>query len=84
MKDFAVKLAKEAGQILMNHFERRLAVQSKSTEIDLVTEADMASEKLIVEAIRQRYPAHSILSEEGLGEERASEFLWLVDPLDSI
>ena len=82
MKDFAVELAKEAGQILMDHFERRLAVESKSSEIDLVTEADVASEKLIVEAIRKWYPEHSILSEEGLSEEQAGEFLWLVDPLD--
>lgn len=82
MRDLAVRLAKETGQILMDHFERRLAVKSKSTEIDLVTEADMASEKLIVEAIRQQYPVHSILSEEGLGKSQAGEFLWLIDPLD--
>jgi myo-inositol-1(or 4)-monophosphatase len=82
MKDFAVELAKEAGQVLMDHFERRLAVESKSSEIDLVTEADIASEKLIVGGIHQRYPEHSILSEEGLGQEQAGEFLWLVDPLD--
>jgi myo-inositol-1(or 4)-monophosphatase len=82
MKDFVVELAKEAGQVLMDHFERRLAVETKSSEIDLVTEADVASEKLIVEAIRERYPEHGILSEEGLGKEQAGEFLWLVDPLD--
>jgi myo-inositol-1(or 4)-monophosphatase len=82
MKDFAVELAKEAGQVLMDYFERRLAVKSKSSEIDLVTEADIASEKLIVEAIRERYPEHSILSEEGSGQEQTGEFLWLVDPLD--
>jgi myo-inositol-1(or 4)-monophosphatase len=82
MKDFAVELAQEAGQVLMDHLKRRLAVESKSSEIDLVTEADVASEKLIVEAIRRRYPKHSILSEEGLGEEQAGEFLWLIDPLD--
>jgi myo-inositol-1(or 4)-monophosphatase len=82
MKDFAVELAKEAGQVLMDYFERRLVVESKSSEIDLVTEADVASEKLIVKAIRERYPEHSILSEEGLGEKQAGEFLWLIDPLD--
>jgi myo-inositol-1(or 4)-monophosphatase len=82
MKDFAVELAKEAGQVLMDHLKRRVAVKSKSSEIDLVTEADVASEKFIVEAIRERYPEHGILSEEGMGEEQAGEFLWLVDPLD--
>ena len=82
MKDFVVELAKEAGQVLMDYFERRLIVESKSSEIDLVTEADVASERLIVKAIRERYPEHSILSEEGLGEKQAGEFLWLIDPLD--
>jgi myo-inositol-1(or 4)-monophosphatase len=82
MKDFAVELAKEAGQVLMDCFERRLVVESKSSEIDLVTEADVASEKLIVKAIRERYPEHGVLSEEGLGEKQAGEFLWLIDPLD--
>lgn len=82
MRDFAVELAKEAGQVLMDHLRRRLAVESKSSEIDLVTEADVVSEKLVVEAIHERYPEHSILSEEGLGEEQAAEFLWLIDPLD--
>ena len=42
MKNFAVELAKEAGQVLMDNFKRRLAVESKSSEIDLVTEADVA------------------------------------------
>ncbi|MGD8794538.1 MAG: inositol monophosphatase family protein, partial [Anaerolineae bacterium] len=63
-----------------------LDVGHKSTEIDLVTEADLASERLIVAAIRARFPDHSILSEEGLGdlETHAQEAasLWLVDPLD--
>jgi fructose-1,6-bisphosphatase/inositol monophosphatase family enzyme len=61
--------------VLMDHLKRRLAVESKSSEIDLVTEADVASEKLVVEAICERYPEHSILSEEGLGEEQVGEFL---------
>jgi len=82
MKDFVVELAKEAGQVLMDYFERRLVVESKSSEIDLVTEADVASERLIVKAIREWYPEHSILSEEGLGEKQAGEFFWLIDPLD--
>jgi myo-inositol-1(or 4)-monophosphatase len=63
-----------------------LDVGHKSTEIDLVTEADLASERLIVDAIRARFPEHSILSEEGLGDLEAhaesAANLWLVDPLD--
>jgi len=47
-----------------------------------VTEADLASERLIVEAIRDRYPDHTILSEEAPHVEEESEFTWLIDPLD--
>ncbi|MGD8464086.1 MAG: inositol monophosphatase family protein [Anaerolineae bacterium] len=65
---FAQKMAREAGELLLQSDQERQTVYSKSTDIDLVTSADLASEKLLVDAIRAQYPAHSILSEEGLGE----------------
>jgi myo-inositol-1(or 4)-monophosphatase len=66
--DFAQKMAREAGQLLLQSDQERQIVHHKSTDIDLVTSADLASEQLLVDAIRAQYPAHSILSEEGLGE----------------
>jgi myo-inositol-1(or 4)-monophosphatase len=84
--DFALELAREAGQLLRRFNHQKHEVNHKSTEIDLVTEADLASERMIVESIRQRFPDHTILSEEGLGDlqQIAGETtcLWLVDPLD--
>lgn len=50
--------------------------------IDLVTEVDLASEKLIREAISTYYPRHEILAEEGGLTESKSEYRWIVDPLD--
>jgi myo-inositol-1(or 4)-monophosphatase len=77
----AVDIAREAGALLANYFERRVAFELKG-EFDLVTEADRASEKLVVERLRSHFPQHSIVAEEGGGHESASEYRWYVDPLD--
>jgi myo-inositol-1(or 4)-monophosphatase len=77
----AVEIAREAGALLANYYERRVAFESKG-EFDLVTEADRASEKLIVERLSSHFPSHGILAEEGGGHESASEYRWYVDPLD--
>jgi len=54
----------------------------KKGEIDLLTEADTASEKIIVETIRKRFPDHSILAEESGLIEGNSGLQWIIDPLD--
>lgn len=77
----SVEIAREAGLVLANYFERRVAFELKG-EYDLVTEADHASEKLVVERLRARFPSHAIVAEEGGGHESVSEYCWYVDPLD--
>ncbi len=77
----AVEIAREAGALLTNHFERRVGFELKG-EFDLVTEADRASEKLVVERLRARFPSHAIVAEEGSGHQSPSEYRWYVDPLD--
>ncbi len=77
----ATEIAREAGAMLANYFERRVAYELKG-EFDLVTEADRASERLVVERLRAHFPSHGIVAEEGGGHETASEFRWYVDPLD--
>jgi myo-inositol-1(or 4)-monophosphatase len=77
----AVEIAREAGALLANYFERRVRFELKG-EFDLVTEADRASEKLVVERLRTHFPSHAIVAEEGGGHESASEYRWYVDPLD--
>lgn len=84
MLDFAVQTAREAGRILAERFGRITEVSHKG-EIDLVTEADLASERFIIERIRNYYPRHAILAEEsGPSDagERRSDYVWIVDPLD--
>lgn len=77
----ASEIAREAGALLATYFERRVAFELKG-EFDLVTEADRASERLIVERLRTHFPSHGIVAEEGGGQESSSEYRWYVDPLD--
>jgi myo-inositol-1(or 4)-monophosphatase len=78
----AEEIAREAGDVLLGFVGRDFDVRRKGA-VDLVTEADRASEAAVVRAIRTRYPAHGILAEEGGGDDASgSEPLWVVDPLD--
>jgi len=77
----AVDIAREAGALLANYFERRIPYELKG-EFDLVTEADRASERLVVERLRSHFPTHGIVAEEGGGHESRSDYRWYVDPLD--
>ena len=77
-----IEISKEAGEIISEGYGRNIHVDYKSGENNLVTEIDRASEKLITDFIKKKYPSHSILAEEGSGVERGSEYLWVVDPLD--
>jgi myo-inositol-1(or 4)-monophosphatase len=79
--EVACQIAWEAGSMLRYYFERRVTFELKG-EYDLVTEADKASEKLVVERLTRHFPGHAIVAEEGSGHENASEYRWYVDPLD--
>lgn len=84
MLNFAMETARDAGQILLEKYGRKINI-SKKGDINLVTEADLASEKLIIERIKTHYPKHSILAEESgeaviIGGE--NKFKWIIDPLD--
>lgn len=82
--DFAVGMAREAGRIQLTYFRGDdLAMKTKSNVSDVVTRADRESEELIVRSILERYPTHAILGEEGGARgNAASEWRWVVDPLD--
>ena len=79
--DACLEIAREAGALLSDFAQRRIGFELKG-DFDLVTAADRASEKLIVERIRARFPEHSIVAEEGGGHKGTSEYCWYVDPLD--
>lgn len=85
MLNFAIETAREAGQILLEKFGRKIDIQKKGA-INLVTEADFASEKYIIEKIKSHFPKHSILAEESGASDNAgkeaSDWKWIIDPLD--
>ena len=77
----AVEIARESGALLATFFERRVAFELKG-EYDLVTEADRASERLVIERLSTHFPSHGVVAEEGGGHESPSSYRWYVDPLD--
>ncbi len=77
----AAVIALEAGALLREYFERGVETEYKG-DVDLVTEADRASEKLIVERIGSVFPDHGIFGEEGARRQIESEYRWYVDPVD--
>lgn len=84
MRNFAIQVARDAGSLLVQRLGA--ARVSKKGDIDLVTEADVASEALIIDRIRSHYPRHGILAEESgeavvVGDKR-SDWKWIIDPLD--
>lgn len=81
MLELALQVAKVSGEALMERFERGIAVEHKG-EVDLVTEADRASETAAVALLRTIYPEHDILAEEGDYGRRRSRHRWIIDPLD--
>lgn len=60
-----IQISKEAGEIIKNAFGKTHSIEFKTNELNLVTETDKASEKLITDFIKKEYPLHGILAEEG-------------------
>lgn len=82
--DVAVDAALSAGKTLMRKFGRITRVSFKG-ERDLVTEADLMSEEVLVATIRKAFPGHLIHAEEGgcvRESDTQGEFEWFLDPLD--
>jgi myo-inositol-1(or 4)-monophosphatase len=77
----AAAIAQEAGARLREFFAAGVETEYKG-DVDLVTVADRASEKLIRERLAQAFPEHGIYGEEGTRERMEREFRWYVDPLD--
>jgi len=95
MKNFTIQLAKKAGKEINKRFnkDRIIKVKKKS---QILTQADLIADKIIVTGLKKKFPNHGILSEEsGLQKNKAcppklersesvgeSDYLWVIDPLD--
>ena len=80
-KQVAIDAAKEAGKVLLELSQNAIQYQMKNSR-DIQAEADLQSEKIIIEKIKNAFPSHSILSEEAGEETNQTEYLWVIDPLD--
>ena len=80
----AIDWAMEAGRIQLDKFRsrRRLAMTTKSSLHDIVTEVDEACETLLIGKINETFPGHSIVGEETGVHKRNSDWEWVLDPLD--
>ena len=77
----AIDIAREAGALLAQLFRRPQEISYKRRS-DLVTAADRRSEALIIERLRNCFPRHTVVGEEGGGQKTDSDYCWYVDPLD--
>jgi myo-inositol-1(or 4)-monophosphatase len=79
----ATRAARAAGAQLLDSFEGvATGVDAKSSDTDMVSDADRGSETVIVSAIRAAFPGDSIVAEEGSLESGGSGRTWYIDPLD--
>ena len=82
MIDDIINISILAGSLIREGFGKQFKIDFKTNEINLVTEIDTASEKLITDFIKKKFPSHNILAEESGETHNSSEYLWVIDPLD--
>lgn len=77
------QLAREAGQLALQYFRQPAALQLQwKDDGSPVTAADRAVESFLREALQARWPEHGILGEEDGLQATASDWLWILDPID--
>lgn len=82
IKSVLLRAAKESGQLMKEFSSKQFTINSKDGRNDLVTEVDLASEKLIMGIIRESFPDHYILTEESGDLAMDSSYKWIIDPID--
>lgn len=82
-KEFAIGAAFRAGTILMRNFNDNVKKRvAKKSKFEIVTKSDLEVHKFMAYKIKQQFPDHNFLSEEGDRVEQGSKYTWVVDPLD--
>lgn len=84
LRELAGRLARLAGELLASSRPGESETGTKSSPTDLVTAADRAAERLIIEELRAVRPDDAVLAEEGGGRAGTSGIRWVVDPLDGM
>ena len=82
MLDKMIEIAKRAGKFLKDNEGKISEIKEKGSFTNLVTNVDKGSEALIKEFVMENFPTHGILAEESGASTPASEYKWIIDPLD--
>ncbi|XP_023373469.1 inositol monophosphatase 1 isoform X2 [Otolemur garnettii] len=84
--DYAVTLARQAGEVVCEAIKDEKNVMLKSSPADLVTVTDQKVEKMLISSIKEKYPSHSFIGEESVaaGEKcvLTDNPTWIIDPID--
>ncbi|KAK8730713.1 hypothetical protein OTU49_007883 [Cherax quadricarinatus] len=82
----ALKLVKQAGDLVRDAIKKKKNIEMKSSAVDLVTETDKAVEKLLITGLSSAFPDHKFIGEESVaGGEKCvltDEPTWIIDPVD--
>ncbi|MGD9974722.1 MAG: inositol monophosphatase family protein [Desulfatirhabdiaceae bacterium] len=81
IRNVAIGAAYQAGAVL-RHYLGNIHHLKKKADIDLVSEADVEAEAVIIKTIHQAFPDHAIVAEESGACGSTSHYRWIVDPLD--
>ncbi len=84
MANIALRAARLAAQVIVKGFDRPDLIRiSQKGHNDLVTNIDKEAEKVIIDTLREKFPAHKITGEEsGSTDGAPSDYEWVIDPLD--
>ena len=82
LMEIAATLAKEAGALVIEGRARATVTSTKSSPIDIVTQMDVAAEKLLRARLAELRPDDGILGEEGSDTPGTSGVTWVLDPID--
>ena len=80
---FAENLARKAGQMLISYFNLQGTSAHTKEDKTIITEADLAADRLIRDLIQSAFPDDAVLTEEtGITPPKTERPLWVIDPLD--
>lgn len=82
IREVALEAVMGAGAALRDHFTSGDRSYELKGERDILSEADLAAEQIILDRIRGTFPDHSILSEESGETMTGSPYEWIIDPMD--
>lgn len=82
MLETAIEAAQHAGAQVEKYFETTGLERNEKDDTSFVTKADTEAEEVIVSLIRERFPDHGILGEEGSEVNSEAEYQWVIDPID--